>query len=80
MERVSKLLCTAYPKSACTNTPTALSNQINRIAESMEDFPFKFILLIWNCTLLFKTLTVNQEQVEGQTDTTTPLVGEQKYF
>lgn len=80
MERVSKLLCTEYPKSACTNIPTALSSQINRMAESREDFPFKFRLLIWNCTLLFKTLIVNQEQVEGPTDTTTPLTGEQKYF
>lgn len=79
MERVSKLLCTEYPKSACTNILTALSSQIKN-AESREDFPFNFRLLIWNCTLLFKTLMVNQEQVEGPTDTTTPLTGEQKYF
>jgi len=51
------------------------------MAESRQDFSFTITPLYWNYTLLYKTLMVNQEQVEGQTDIISPpFPGKQKYF
>jgi len=75
------LLCNEYPRSTCKNTYSTHINQITKMAESRQDFSFTITPLYWNYTLLYKTLMVNQEQVEGQTDIISPpFPGKQKYF